>query len=469
MAKREVKQWITVHGVHVPIYEGQAKDEAVKKFNSHWGPMTEEEKKQRDKFISKKDRWVNLGTNDNPQRLFIPAGKSVAEVAKIKETDFYKIDKFTGKKLEKGIKFGGKSWAKQEFENTFGTNYYKEPEKHKNNWKDEDFISNVQKSIDNNLKSTKLTPDQKIFNSKNGDYTLQHWGPMTKEEQQQYNNNIAKKGSGKVEEEKKNQEKAVAEAIKKSKTDPTKYKQGDFAKIKKEYLADYEDPNDLYYVVEDQGDRLVVSNFTRNKDRWNDPTKGLITQNTWAKSMFEKQDYTLEDLNNKIKPTIKEQPKSVNDKDAQYKAYKKELFKQIRADEASYKGSGVAVDEAKEISKNKTELTAAQKESLRQTKDYNEETYDNLIRKYNNLYDDRAYDDPYFDRDEYEDDMAKVFNEMQKEINRMRALADKKTYIGWSQEDSNQNLRDAAKLERKLRDLKLEYEKQRRNGRYRTA
>lgn len=30
MAKREVKQWITVNGVHIPIFEGQSKEEAVK-------------------------------------------------------------------------------------------------------------------------------------------------------------------------------------------------------------------------------------------------------------------------------------------------------------------------------------------------------------------------------------------------------------------------------------------------------
>ena len=31
MAERKVKQWITVNGVHVPIFEGESKSDAVKR------------------------------------------------------------------------------------------------------------------------------------------------------------------------------------------------------------------------------------------------------------------------------------------------------------------------------------------------------------------------------------------------------------------------------------------------------
>lgn len=42
MAERKVKQWITVNGVHVPIFEGQSKDEAVKKALSQFKDKTKE-------------------------------------------------------------------------------------------------------------------------------------------------------------------------------------------------------------------------------------------------------------------------------------------------------------------------------------------------------------------------------------------------------------------------------------------
>ena len=63
-------------------------------------------------------------------------------------------------------------------------------------------------------------------------------------------------------------------------------------------VVEGEEPDDLYYVVEDRGDRMVVSNFTKNKDQWN--TNPLIGQNEWAKFMFEKQDSNIDDMNKKI-------------------------------------------------------------------------------------------------------------------------------------------------------------------------
>lgn len=79
------------------------------------------------------------------------------------------------------------------------------------------------------------------------------------------------------------------------------YRNGDFVKVKKEYLADYEDPNDLYYVIEDRDNGILVSNFTQNQDRWNDPSKGFIGQNEWPRYMFEDAHDSIAELNERIK------------------------------------------------------------------------------------------------------------------------------------------------------------------------
>ena len=111
-------------------------------------------------------------------------------------------------------------------------------------------------------------------------------------------NNLLEEKEKLEQSEKRRKEKADKIDWSKLKEEGPEYKKGDFAKIKPEYLDEGEDPDDLYYVVEDRGDRMVVSNFTKNKDQWN--TNPLIGQNEWAKFMFEKQDSNLDDMNKKI-------------------------------------------------------------------------------------------------------------------------------------------------------------------------
>lgn len=57
MAKREVKEWITVNGVHIPIFDGQSKDAAVKQYMNH-------DEKQKDTQIKKNKEQANRLNNE---------------------------------------------------------------------------------------------------------------------------------------------------------------------------------------------------------------------------------------------------------------------------------------------------------------------------------------------------------------------------------------------------------------------
>ena len=56
MAKREIKQWITVNGIHVPIYEGQSKGQAVKGFLENVSKVKDSKKKTLDSDKVKYDQ-----------------------------------------------------------------------------------------------------------------------------------------------------------------------------------------------------------------------------------------------------------------------------------------------------------------------------------------------------------------------------------------------------------------------------
>ena len=124
-------------------------------------------------------------------------------------------------------------------------------------------------------------------------------------------------------------------------------------------------------------------------------------------------------------------------------------------------------DNEKEKPSNKT-LNAAQKEILRQTNDYNKETYDDFKRELRDLYDDNAYNDPYFDRDEYEDELTKAFKKIQDEISNLYKQAERKDYIGWSEDANRADLIAAKRLEQLKEEYEKELQKQQRSGRYRT-
>lgn len=48
MAEREIERWITVHGVHVPIYKGETEEEVTKRVENLHGEKKEEKPKYRD-------------------------------------------------------------------------------------------------------------------------------------------------------------------------------------------------------------------------------------------------------------------------------------------------------------------------------------------------------------------------------------------------------------------------------------
>ena len=73
MAERKVKQWITVNGVHIPIFEGQSKEQTIKKFidrvktkghETFKGPKDQEQRaKDKDEIVEHvKKKW------DDPER-----------------------------------------------------------------------------------------------------------------------------------------------------------------------------------------------------------------------------------------------------------------------------------------------------------------------------------------------------------------------------------------------------------------
>lgn len=68
MAEREVKQWITVNGVHVPIFKGQSKEEAVKKALDNQkksGSKTDKKEKSKEAEIKSKASEENTMANRN--------------------------------------------------------------------------------------------------------------------------------------------------------------------------------------------------------------------------------------------------------------------------------------------------------------------------------------------------------------------------------------------------------------------
>ena len=48
MSEREIERWITVHGVHVPIYKGETEEEVTKRVESMHGEKKEEKPKYKD-------------------------------------------------------------------------------------------------------------------------------------------------------------------------------------------------------------------------------------------------------------------------------------------------------------------------------------------------------------------------------------------------------------------------------------
>lgn len=117
--ERKVVAWFTVNGRHIPIYEGQTKDDAWKEFQIKWNKKEQER--------------MEAEHRDKPKKLFLP--DILAEDANKDPRGI--LDKITGKryKFKKGTKikhiivFAG-AGTSTEFRNAslFASKYHGKPE-----------------------------------------------------------------------------------------------------------------------------------------------------------------------------------------------------------------------------------------------------------------------------------------------------------------------------------------------------
>lgn len=68
MAEREIKQWITVNGVHIPIYEGQSKAEAVAEYTKK-RVDDDEDKKQKQIAQNKEEAEARKDNGSKEQKI----------------------------------------------------------------------------------------------------------------------------------------------------------------------------------------------------------------------------------------------------------------------------------------------------------------------------------------------------------------------------------------------------------------
>ena len=64
---KNITEWITVNGHHVPIYEGESKDEAVGRFTK----MMESDRQKSDQIAKNKAEADKKNTSDPPRRLYL--------------------------------------------------------------------------------------------------------------------------------------------------------------------------------------------------------------------------------------------------------------------------------------------------------------------------------------------------------------------------------------------------------------
>ena len=94
MAKREVKQWITVNGVHIPIFNDQSKNDVIKEYTNY-------SEKQKDKQITDNKKEAILRNNSNNY-----FKKHVSVVKKLSDNKYengtYDCDSLTIKEFNSG-------------------------------------------------------------------------------------------------------------------------------------------------------------------------------------------------------------------------------------------------------------------------------------------------------------------------------------------------------------------------------
>lgn len=110
-------------------------------------------------------------------------------------------------------------------------------------------------------------------------------------------------------------------------------------------------------------------------------------------------------------------------------------------------------------------LSPAQAEEVSRARDYNREVIEDFSDIFAGTYDDRAYTDPYFDIDEYEENMNNLIRDARQVVANMREEASNKNYRYWSADLERQETLDAARLEEIINDYERDYRRQRLNSR----
>lgn len=95
MSDKEIKQWITINGVHIPIFEGEKKSDAIQR---HIAEVTKQNEKTKEKQIAKNKKEAKERNEDTSYRLQHRPGNpienpdEVATIDKIANGNYFPKD-----------------------------------------------------------------------------------------------------------------------------------------------------------------------------------------------------------------------------------------------------------------------------------------------------------------------------------------------------------------------------------------
>lgn len=170
MAERKIKQWITINGVHVPIYEGESKEDAAKRAISKAQENRKKDDDQKEKDIQKnKDARQRLEESnalvDEQNEIINKYGADSPEYAAFKKKAKAYIEKDKAERAQEAANKESKSSAdKSEQKGGVSDKYLKKMNEETNqhyagkSWKD---TSKMIKDLDDNdgVKLTAVSPD----------------------------------------------------------------------------------------------------------------------------------------------------------------------------------------------------------------------------------------------------------------------------------------------------------------------
>ena len=108
---KNITEWITVNGHHVPIYEGESKDDAVGRFTK----MMEDDRRKNSQMSKNKAEADKRNTSDPPKRLYlddIPAKEAnkFSDVLHLKTKERFRFKE--GTSINNVYVFAGKGCSK---------------------------------------------------------------------------------------------------------------------------------------------------------------------------------------------------------------------------------------------------------------------------------------------------------------------------------------------------------------------